>query len=110
MHRNFSHLKFLYKLLSQINLKWIWLAAIVLLVVLMFLYVIQVGRLTENIFLIEDYQKKSSQLAQENERLEANLFQVNSLASLESLLRGLNYVEVDRIYYLRILEGAMAAK
>jgi len=73
-------------------------------------YIVQVNQLTKTSFSIANYEEKLASIHQNNKELEINLSQASSLANLESLLKSLDYVEVNKIHYIQVLEGQMAAK
>jgi len=94
----------------QISLRWILLVGVFLVGVLLFSYIFQVSQLAKANFSIADYEKKLASLTQENKNLEMNFSRQSSLANLEAWLKSLNYVEVDKIHYIQVLEETMVAK
>ncbi len=61
-------------------------------------------------YLIQNYQRKIKELSQENKTLEINFFQANSLSTIESLVKNLNFEKVERIHYIQVLESQVVAK
>jgi cell division protein FtsB len=96
--------------LPQVSLRWILVVGIFLIGFLLISYIIQVNQLTKASFSVASYEKNLVALTQENKDLEMNFSQLNSLVNLESLLKDLNYVEVNKIHYIQILEETMVAK
>ncbi len=70
--------------------------------------VYQFNTYTAEIYFIRDAERKIDQLSQENKILEINLAEVNSLGNLENYVQ--NFKKVDRIDYIRVLEGTVLAK
>jgi len=73
-------------------------------------YIIQVNQLTKANFYVANYEKELASIIQENKNLEMDFSRANSLANLEFLLENLNYIEVNRIHYIQVLEETMVAK
>ena len=78
--------------------------------ILLILYIIQVSHLARASFEVSSYKKEISQLFQENKNWEIYYSQTNSLASLDSLLGESNYVRVDKVHYIQILDDTVAIK
>ena len=87
-----------------------WIIGAVLIVLLLACYIFQVVEVTRASFFISNYEKQISTFSQESKSLESSFSQLNSLASLESVLDGLNYVKVEKIHYIRLLSSQVAAK
>lgn len=94
----------------QITLRWILATGFCLISFLLISYIIQLNQLTKANFYISNYEQNIASVARENKDLEMNFSRTNSLAGLESLLKSLNYVGVNKIHYIQILQGEMAAK
>ncbi|RLC35114.1 MAG: hypothetical protein DRZ76_01015 [Candidatus Nealsonbacteria bacterium] len=88
----------------------VWILCLLLVGFLLVSYIVQANQLTRTSFSIASYEEKLASVSQENEELEISLSQASSLANLESLLKSLNYVEVNKIHYIQLLEGQMAAR
>jgi len=78
--------------------------------ILLILYIIQVSHLAKARFEVSSYQKDISQLFQENKSWETYYSQTNSPASLDYLLDESNYVRVDKVHYIQILDDTVAIK
>ena len=60
--------------------------------------------------MLQSYQGKLKEFAEENQRLELQLFELNSLGNIEALVQSLNYEKVDKIKYIQTLKGRVVAK
>ncbi len=80
--------------------------------VLLVFYVFQVNAFTEETYLIQSYEKKLSQLSEENESLEVNFSRFNSLANIENYLQNQNFKKVNQgqVRYIQIPGGSVAAR
>lgn len=94
----------------KINFKILGFLGFLLILSLLVFYIYQINEITKTSFAVSGYEQKISKLSQENENLEINFSQTNSLASLEDLLRNSNYEKIEKVYYLRILGGQVAIK
>lgn len=94
----------------RFNTKAFWILGFLLIAPLLIFYIFQVNAVTKTSFLILSYEKKVTLLSQENKNLEINFSQVNSLANLETLLKNSNYEKIDKVHYIRVLEGTVVAK
>ena len=81
-----------------------------ILIILLGLYIFQVGTLTQAIYLIKDYEKKLDSLSKENEILEINFSKSNSLSNLENFLSKENFVKSNKVKYIQILESSVLNK
>jgi len=79
---------------------------------LLVFYVFQVNAFTEETYLIQSYEKKLSQLSEENESLEVNFSRFNSLANIENYLQNQNFKKVNQgqVRYIQIPGGSVAAR
>lgn len=73
-------------------------------------YVFQVNSLNKEIYLIENYEKQLNQLSGENEALEINFSEVNSLRNIVSYLQDQNFERANKIKYIHILEAFVAIR
>jgi len=81
-----------------------------ILIILLGLYIFQVGTLTQAIYLIKDYEKKLDSLSKENEILEINFSKSNSLSNIENFLSKENFVKSNKVKYIQILESSVLNK
>ena len=89
---------------SAIALSFIFLA------VLLILYIIQVSYLAKTSFEVSSHKKEIAQLLQNNKNLELYYSQENSFASLDRLLENSDYVKVDKVHYIQVLDEVVAVR
>lgn len=94
----------------SITLRRFLVLSFLLIVFLLIFSIFQINELTRAGFLVAVYEQKLTNYSQESKDLEVNYSQINSLVNLETLLKNLNYVKVDKADYLQILESTVAAK
>jgi len=89
-----------------------WAINLIFFSVLLIFYILQVGTLTQKIYLIADYEKRLEKLSQKNEVLEIEFSKSNSLANIENYLVGKNFVKANasQVKYLQILESTVVSK
>jgi len=89
-----------------------WAINLIFFSVLLIFYILQVGTLTQKIYLIADYEKRLEKLSQKNEVLEIEFSKSNSLANIENYLIGENFVKANasQVKYLQILESTVVSK
>ena len=96
--------------MPKICLRSLAILGFLIIVILLILYIIQVNHLARARFEVASHEKEMSQLFQENKNWEIYYSQTNSLASLDSLLNESNYVRVDKVHYIQILDDTVAIK
>lgn len=94
----------------QILKKTIELSLLISIISLLVFYIFQVNIFTKEIYLLKDYKKKLNLLKRENESLEISSAKINSLASLENLIKDLNFKKIGKVRYIRILKGSVVTK
>jgi len=72
--------------------------------------IFQIGYLTQEIYLNQDYENKSEKLVNQNEILEIDFSKLNSLSNIEKYLAINNFVKANQIKYIQILESSVVAK
>ena len=95
---------------SKIRLKHLIIFGFVSIIVLLVFYIIQVDQLTRARFAVSSDKKEMAYLSQENKNLEIYCSQANSFASLDTLLESYDYIKVDKVHYIQILDEVVAAK
>lgn len=96
--------------LPKINLRKALISGFILITILLIFYIFQISEITRSSFSISLYQREMTGLAKQNKDLEISISQKNSLSNLEALLSNLNYERVNKIYYIRVSDGQVAAK
>lgn len=93
---------------QKYSLKNFLILNIILIVFLIGLCIFQVNSLISKGYLVQNYEKQLNNLTVENKNLEIKFGKINSLENLDALVKNLNFEKVDKIYYIRILEGQVA--
>ena len=93
-----------------LNIKVFYLFAFALIVGLLLFYVIQVNQMISDKYLIESYERKMSVISEQNKNLEEQLSHLVFLENIETLIEGLNYEKVGRVYYIEMLESSVVSK
>lgn len=87
-----------------------WIVFATLISVFLILYIIQINKMNQTLYLIESYEKKIEELAEENEILEIQLSRLNGLKTIESLVRALNFEPTEKVHYIKILDDSIVTK
>lgn len=95
---------------KKFNLKTFWIFSLAFIAFLLVLYVFQINSIIQNTYLLQSHQETLKEFAEENQRLELQLFELNSLENIEVLVQSLNYERVDKIKYIQILKGRVVEK
>ncbi len=93
-----------------ITLRLFWLSVILSVAALLAFYVFQVNAVVSEIYLIQKYEKRISEISRENQNLEISSAQTNSLDNITALLGELNFEKADKIHYIRVLDTQVVAK
>lgn len=82
-----------------------------ILILLLFVFTIfQIGVLTNQVYFISQAKKKINQLSKENQFLEEQFFNSNSLSNLDDFIKKENLVKVEKMKFIQIFQGAVLAK
>ncbi len=81
-----------------------------LLILSIFTYVIQVGALTQENYLIENYQKEINSYSRESNNLEYKFLQSNSFFEVENIAQELNFEEANRVSYIEVTGSEVVVK
>ena len=73
-------------------------------------YIFQVGALSHNIYLFEDYERKLATLLENNKSLDINFSKMNSLSNIENYLAKSDFIKPGQVKYIQILEGSVVTK
>lgn len=94
----------------SISLKIFLLSEVLLITALLAFYIYQVNVETFERYLVQEYQKKISELSKENKILEINSAQLSSLDNITLLLQELSFEKADKIHYIQVLETEVVAR
>ena len=102
--------KLYFAFLPRINLRKVWIFGFMITITLLVSYIFQINEVTKESFLIYRHERDISAIFQQARDLEASLLAENSLSNMESLLDGLNYEKVSKVYYIQATDGQMAVR
>ncbi len=99
-------------------LSWNWrlilkissLLSILLIITLVVIYVFQITAEVSGRNSIQEYSRKLNESAIENQKLQFNLVQGNSLSNIAVLMEELNFEKVEQIHYIRVLDNKVVTK
>jgi len=81
-----------------------------ILVSLFAISILQVNAYTRELYLLQDYEAKISQLTEENKSLEINFTKANSLNNIGDFVQNMTFVKAENILYIKVLETTALAK
>ncbi len=81
-----------------------------LLLVAIFAYVFQVSALTQETYLIENYQEKINSYSQESSSLEYEFLQSNSFFEVENIAEELDFEKAQRVSYIEVMGSEVVVK
>lgn len=91
-----------------IFLKLFWLLTVLSIVALLAFYVFQINRLVSEIYLVQKYERRISEISTENQNLEISSARTNSLDNMIALVGELNFEKADKIHYIQVLDAQVA--
>ena len=113
---NTTALSLPFVLINRLSLKWktiwimFWVFSISLLISLIVFYVFQANNEVLERYSISDYLNRLDKISEENKQLEIKALSANSLENISDLLQTLNFVKVDKIEYIRVLDNQVVSK
>jgi cell division protein FtsB len=78
--------------------------------ILLGLSLLEIGLLTKEVSFIEITKEKIDQISKENQKLEDEVLNLNSISNLDQFLEKSNFVKAEKIKFVQILEGGVVAK
>ena len=96
--------------LANINRTLVFTLIGFVLVSLSVFYVFQIIKITEESYLVLDYQEKFQDLSQNNSSLKICFTENKSLDNIESLALELNYEKIGQIHYIQTIDNVVATK
>lgn len=94
----------------QINLKYFWFAALVLIVSILTFYIFQINAFMSQSYLIQSYQKNIAEISEENRILEIKLTQLNYLEETGPKIQELGLERIDTIHYIQVIDSYIATR
>ncbi len=94
----------------SLNLKVLWLLGFFLVLSLMVFYILQSNWIIREGYSVDSFQSRLTETKKENKKLEINFVENNSMKTIEERIENLNLVEINKINYIQLLGGQVAAK
>ena len=95
---------------KAISINILFILTLILGLFILIHYVFQVGALSKDIYLLDDYQRKLANLLENNNSLDINFSKVNSLSNIEEYLLKSEFVKASQVKYIQILGGSVATR
>lgn len=95
---------------KTLNINLLFVLTIISGLFVMIYYLFQVGGLSQDIYLLEDYKTKSATLLENNKSLDINFSKMSSLSNIENYLANRDFIKPSQVKYIQILEGSVATK
>ena len=93
----------MYKLLTLIS-------SVILIIGLLIFYVFQINTEISVRFSIKEYQKRITELSNQNKILAINSTQNGSLEKMAEIIASQDFEKIDKIHYIRILDTQVVVK
>lgn len=100
-------LLFLPKFPYLITLKFFLILSVTLIISLLAFYIFQITTVISEGYQIQNYQKRLSELSQENKILEINSIKINSLENIDNKIQELGFEKMNNVHYIQILESSV---
>lgn len=94
----------------KIILRVFWILSIFSILAFLVFYVFQANAQVSERYLIQKYEKRLSEFSKENKSLGINSVQLNSLNNITTLINELGFEKIDKIHYIRVLDGQVVTK
>lgn len=95
---------------KALNINLAFLLTIILGIFVMVNYILLVGALSQDIFLLENYENKLATLLENNNSLDINFSKVNSLSNIEDYLARTDFIKASQVKYIQILGGSVVTR
>ena len=73
-------------------------------------YIFQINSVISGGYLIQNCQKKITELSKENETLAIDSARINSLNNVENRIKELGFEKIEKVNYIKILENQIVTK
>lgn len=95
---------------KALNINLVFILTLILGLFILVYYIWQVGSLSKDIYILEDYERKLSTLFENKNYLDINFSKVNSLSNIEDYLAKSDFVKATQVKYIQILGGSVVSK
>lgn len=93
-----------------LNINLVFVLTLILGLFILVYYVWQVGALSKETYILEDYERKLLALFENKNYLDINFSKVNSLSNIEDYLAKSDFVKATQVKYIQILGGSVVSK
>lgn len=96
---------------KTIALKNFWILSIALILSLLVIYIIQVGGLARDKYLLRVYEKELVFLSKNNKFLDIDFSKMNSLSHVDQVLaKNSGFVKTNNVKYIKIAESSIVSR
>ncbi len=96
---------------KTIALKNFWILSIALILSLLVVYIIQVGGLAKDKYLLRIYEKELASLSKNNKFLDIDFSKMSSLSHVDQLLaKNSGFVKTNNVKYIKIAESSIVSR
>jgi len=87
----------------------LWVPTIIITLLLSISYIVQVGALSQEIYLTQNYKERLSALSENNKFLDISFSKMDSLSNIDEHIDGSRFVKSENIKYVRLLDSSIAS-
>ena len=96
---------------KTIALKKSWILSIALILSLLVIYIIQVGGLAKDKYLLRVYERELASLSRNNKFLDIDFSKMNSLSHIDQVLaKNSGFVKTNNVKYIKIAESSIVSR
>jgi len=95
---------------SKLNLKLFWILGSILILTLFASFIFQTSTLTNQTYLLKNYEEELVTLSQKSKNLEIKFLEINSLTNIDKLVKEFNFEKVKNPSYIKILRTSVVVK
>ncbi len=92
------------------NLKIVWIFTFVSFVFIVSFCIFQIGKMISEQYLIQNLERKISEISRENKLMEISFLKKNSLYNVERLVEETQFEKMESVHYIRVPGSIMVAK
>ncbi|GEM_PF-2273915 len=94
----------------KLSLGWFCLLGGIMLLFLLSLYIYQVNAETSEKYSVQDFEKRASDISEENNSLEISSAQTASLDNIAQAIEHLEFEKTDKVYYIQVMNTQVVTK
>ena len=92
------------------NLKIVWIFTFISFILIVSFCIFQIGRMISEQYLVQNLERKISEISQENKFMEISFLGKNSLHKMEGLVEETQFEKMESVHYIQAPGSIMAAK